>query len=181
MKRYIFFSLFQFKEKWTRTSSDKLTGTFNSNASKYRTIINTARDADKVVRDKFETHKEFIELLAKGSNNMENSLPASANSVKSSPSVNQLKQLCEEVETLKAERQAIEAEIKATNPDMKSLFLNSLHNEGTINEQELSMDTLNRAFGSLIQQVLGYLSLASKVGKKKCLKNGLTWLKINFL
>ena len=103
----------QFKEKWTRTSSDKLTGSFNSNAQKYRTIINNARDADKVVRDKFDTHREYIELLAQGSNNMESKIPASASSmISNSPSVAKLKELCETVETLKAERQVIEAEIK---------------------------------------------------------------------
>ena len=56
----------QFKEKWTRTSSDKLTSSFDTNAQKYRTIINNAKDADKVVQEKFETHKEYIELLAQG-------------------------------------------------------------------------------------------------------------------
>ena len=54
----------QFKEKWTRTSSDKLTGSFNTNSQKYRTIINNAKDADKVVRDKFDSHSEYINLLA---------------------------------------------------------------------------------------------------------------------
>ena len=144
----------QFKEKWTRTSSDKLTGSFNSNAQKYRTIINNARDADKVVRDKFDNHREFIELLAQGSNNMESKMPASAGSkIGNSPSVAKLKQLCEDVETLKAERQVVEAEIKGTNPDMKNIFLKVHAQDGAINEEELSRETLNRAFSSLIDQV----------------------------
>ena len=149
----------QFKEKWTRTSSDKLTGTFDANASKYRTIINNATDADKVVRDKFESHKACIEMLAKGSNVLEGQLPASqGNSVKNSPVVEKLKQLCEDVETIKAERTVIESEIKNTNPNMRQVFLNA-NAKGSFSEAEMSTATLDGAFMSLIDQVSSFQNL----------------------
>jgi len=143
----------QFKEKWTRTSSDKLNGTFKSNAQKYRTIINNATDADKVVRDKFETHRSFIEMLANGSNAMESQLPDASGQVKQTPVVEKLRKFCEDMETLKAERQAIEAEIKEKNVDMKQIFLNANASGGSINESEMSTETLNGAFRNLIDQV----------------------------
>ena len=87
----------QFKDKWTRTASDKLTSGFEGNAQKYRTIINNAKDADKVVKEKFENHREFIGLLAQGANNMEANLPAGSNQVKSGPTATKLKSLCEDI------------------------------------------------------------------------------------
>jgi len=117
--------------------------------------LRTCVAADKVVRDKFDSHNEYISLLAQGSNNMESKMPGASGSTdnSNSPNATKLKALCESVETLKAERQAIEAEIKGTNPDMKNVFLNTHGQEGVINEEEMSKDTLNRAFSGLIDQV----------------------------
>ncbi len=40
----------QLKEKWTRTSSDKLNSTFKASAARYRETINNALAADNVVK-----------------------------------------------------------------------------------------------------------------------------------
>ena len=41
----------QYKDKWSRTPSGQLTGTFNTNAAKYRTIINNAKSASGCIID----------------------------------------------------------------------------------------------------------------------------------
>lgn len=88
----------QFKEKWTRTPSDKLTATFSSNAARYRQIINNAVQADKVVRDKFDTHKHFMELLSAGPSSIEAALPSgTSGNISDTSAVTSLRQLMEEV------------------------------------------------------------------------------------
>lgn len=54
----------QFKERWTRTPSTKLTESIRSEASKYRTIINNAINSDAVVKERFAKHREGIRLLS---------------------------------------------------------------------------------------------------------------------
>lgn len=48
----------QFGARWTRTPSENLTQMFVSKASKYKQIIENAVQADSVVRQKYETHRE---------------------------------------------------------------------------------------------------------------------------
>lgn len=89
----------QFKEKWTRTPSDKLTEMFRTNLSKYREIINNAIQADKVVREKFDVHRQGMEILSRGPSAVESALPSAggSDSVTDTSAVMTLRSLMEEV------------------------------------------------------------------------------------
>lgn len=144
----------QFKERWTRTPSEKLTDMFRTNADKYRQIINNAVQADKTVREKFESHKLGMELLSKSPGELQSAVPTGPGSVVGdSSAVQTLRNLMEEVETIKAERDAIESDLKSATLDMKEQFLSSLANDGGINEPAMSMESLGTIFGPLQKQV----------------------------
>lgn len=72
----------QLKDKWTRTPSDKLNGTFKTNAARYREIINNALNADAVVRGKFEAHAKAIEILSGGEAALAHYLPKDGSGAK---------------------------------------------------------------------------------------------------
>lgn len=146
----------QFRERWTRMPSEKLTETFRANMAKYREIINNAMQADKVVREKFDTHRRGMELLSKGPADMQAAVPSAGpggNSIQNSSAVHQLRKLMEDVETIKAERDTIEHELKSATVDMKSTFLSALAQDGAVNEQVMSIESLGRVFGPLQSQV----------------------------
>merc|ERR550517_166209 len=82
---------------------------------------------------------------------LEQSLPQGAGGAGGNTTT-RLKELMEEVETLRAERAATEAELKSTNPDMKTVFLQAAAN-GTMNEPLISSQTLGKTYGSLQKQV----------------------------
>lgn len=87
----------QFKERWTRTPSEKLTEMFRSNSAKYRQLLNNAIEADKVIREKFDSHKQGMELLSNGSGAIENALPSgNCGNVENCSAVGTLRQLMEE-------------------------------------------------------------------------------------
>ena len=142
----------QFKERWTRIPSARLTEQFTVNLRKYREIINNAVTADKVVREKYENQKEGMEILSSTEGDLINAVPAGS-AVQESNIVAKLRKLMEDVETLKAERDVIESELKSATTDMKTTFLSALAKDGAIDEPNLSVESIGKTYGPLQKQV----------------------------
>lgn len=143
----------QFKERWTRTSSDKLNEMFRTSAGKYREIINNAISADKVVRQKFEDNSRGIDLLSKSPQELHQAIPAGAGCVSNSPAVAKLRTLMEAVETIKVERDVIEAELKSATVDMKDQFLHALAQDGAIDPNNV-VSHVGKSLSPLQKQVV---------------------------
>lgn len=148
----------QFKERWTRTPSEKLTELFRTSASKYREIINNAIAADKLVRQKFETNSNGMEMLSKSTDELHQSIPVGNGCVSNSAAVIKLRELMETVETIKVERDVIESEFKSATVDMKDQFLQALAQDGAINEPALSVASIGKTLAPLQSQVQESLS-----------------------
>ncbi|XP_055384800.1 programmed cell death 6-interacting protein isoform X2 [Condylostylus longicornis] len=144
----------QFKDKWTRIPSEKLTEMFRSNTKKYREVINNAVEADKIVRQKFEKHVKGIELLSMSGEQISESIPSGTGSINTnSTTVQKLRSLMESVETIKAERDVIESELKSATVNMKEQFLKALAQDGAINEPAISISEIGKALSPLQSQV----------------------------
>ncbi|KAL6268421.1 hypothetical protein P5V15_001557 [Pogonomyrmex californicus] len=142
----------QFKERWKRTPSARLTEQFTSNLQKYREIINNAVSADKVVREKYESHKEGIEILSLDEEELARAIPQGS-ALQESNVVIQLRKLMEDVATLKSVRDTIENEFKFAANDMKTTFLSALAKDGAIDEPNISVESLGKCYGPLQKQV----------------------------
>ena len=145
----------QFKERWTRTPSTKLNTFWKDNISKYRTIIQNAMDADNKVRVKVKQHRDKIHLLCSSESEISKSLPSGSGSVNfDSPPVRRLRDLMNQVEAIKNEREVIESELKTTPfTEMKMKFLSALAKDGAINEAALSAESIGEIYGPLRKQV----------------------------
>ncbi|XP_014470359.1 PREDICTED: programmed cell death 6-interacting protein [Dinoponera quadriceps] len=142
----------QFKERWKRIPSARLTEQFSVNLQKYHEIINNAVNADKVVREKYEKNKEGMEILSLDEDELTRAVPQGS-AVQESNVVMQLRKLMDDVGTLKAERDAIESEFKSATNDMKSTFLSALAKDVAIDEPNLSVEGLGKCYGPLQKQV----------------------------
>lgn len=146
----------QFKDKWTRTPSSKLNESFLATAAKYREIINNAVQADQVVQGKFEANKRGMEILSGSQAEVEQAVQkegGGCGAVGNSACVQRLRQLMEQVETCKAERDVIESELKSATVNMRDQFMAALAQDGAINEAALSVPEIGRRLQPLQAQV----------------------------
>ncbi|CAH1241324.1 PDCD6IP [Branchiostoma lanceolatum] len=148
-----------FKERWTRTASAQLYSPLRAEGGKYQSILDNAIHADTIVREKYNKHAENITLLCKPED-LTGMIPSSspAAALQNSKCVTDLRQLMEEVETIKAERDVIESEIKEAKTDISSKFLTALAQDGVVNEESLSVGELDRMFSPLQKQVTDSVS-----------------------
>lgn len=146
----------QFKERWSRTPSVKLTEAFTSNIAKYRQILANASNADNVVKGKFESHRRGIELLSRPEGELETAVPSASQSAADnsrSPAAAQLRLLMSQVNALKSEREVLEHELKNATIDMKQQFLGALAQDGAINEPAVSVEKLGQVYGPLQKRI----------------------------
>ncbi|KYN03560.1 Programmed cell death 6-interacting protein [Cyphomyrmex costatus] len=105
-----------------------------------------------VVREKFESHKEGIEILSMDEDELARAIPQGS-ALQESNAVIKLRKLMEDVTTLKTARDTIENEIKFAANDMKTTFLSALAKDGAIDEPNISVESLGKCYGPLQKQV----------------------------
>lgn len=115
-------------------------------------------EADNKVRQKFELHRQKIQLLSSGSeSDINRAIPAgtqAGTSVRDSNCFRQLHKLMDDVEAIKNEREVIESELRnASFSEMKNKFLAALVQDGAINELALSTESLGEVYGPLQKQI----------------------------
>ncbi|ULU01765.1 hypothetical protein L3Y34_001811 [Caenorhabditis briggsae] len=144
----------QLGTKWSRMSSDQLTGPLVTEIGKYRGILHTASNADKMVREKFEAHRQGIELLSKNETELRSSIPGqTAHATGETDTVRRLRQLMTEWSEVTTDRELLEKELKNTNCDIANDFLKALAENQLINEEHISKEKIAQLFGDLKRRV----------------------------
>lgn len=143
----------QFKEKWSRTPSNKLNQTWKDHINKYRNILQNAIEADNKVKIKYNSNKEKMKLLSNSSDNaLARAIPTdqSSGAKVDESSVSKLKQLMSQVDSLKKEREGLESTLKNVEfEELKVKFMKSMSLHSDVNEASLSAETMGQFYGDL--------------------------------
>lgn len=139
------------KDKWTRTASSVLNKAWKDYVDKYRNIIRNAMAADDKVKEKFRNHEREIALLSSDSKeSIASAIPSGyqGHNYSNAPCVQRLKQLMQEVVSLKNQREELEGKFK--NPDFGSLkdkFIEACNNDLSFNDTAMIAEALGNVFG----------------------------------
>nr|XP_056713432.1 programmed cell death 6-interacting protein isoform X1 [Euleptes europaea] len=145
----------KFKERWQRTPSNDLYRPLRAEGANYCNILDKAVQADKQVKERYQTHRETISLLCKPEQELNTAIPSAnpAKTMQGSEVVNVLKSLLASLDEVKREREGLENDLKSVNFDMTSKFLTALAQDGAVNEEAISVTELDRVYGSLTHKV----------------------------
>uniref|UniRef100_F7BW97 Programmed cell death 6-interacting protein n=1 Tax=Monodelphis domestica TaxID=13616 RepID=F7BW97_MONDO len=145
----------KFKERWQRTPSNELYKPLRAEGANFQGVLDKAIQADGQVRERYHSHRDTIALLCKPEPELNAAIPSAnpARTLQGSEVVNVLKSLLSGLDDVKAERERLESDLKATPFDMRSKFLAALAQDGAIHEEALCVTELDRVYGGLTGKV----------------------------
>ncbi|XP_027205732.2 programmed cell death 6-interacting protein-like protein AliX [Dermatophagoides pteronyssinus] len=146
----------QFKDKWTRTQSNKLNQTWRSHIAKYRSIIEKAVEADKKLKGNYDMNIEKIRLLSSPSNALASAIPSnqSGGSSIDDSAVQALRQLMLQVDSLKRERESLENDLKNIEfEELRKQFMSYLNVNAGVDETTVAAEVIGNAYNELQKKV----------------------------
>uniref|UniRef100_A0A1W7RIJ2 Programmed cell death 6-interacting protein n=1 Tax=Agkistrodon contortrix contortrix TaxID=8713 RepID=A0A1W7RIJ2_AGKCO len=145
----------KFKERWQRTPSNDLYKSLRTEGTNYRNVLDKAVQADKQVKERYQSHRDTISLLCKSEQELNAAIPSAnpAKTIQGSEVVNILKSLLASLDEVKKQREQLENDLKSVNFDMTSKFLTALAQDGALNEEAISVTELDNLYGGLTHKV----------------------------
>ncbi|XP_026574496.1 programmed cell death 6-interacting protein isoform X3 [Pseudonaja textilis] len=145
----------KFKERWQRTSSNDLYKSLRAEGTNFRNVLDKAVQADKQVKERYQSHRDTISLLCKSEQELNAAIPSAnpAKTIQGSEVVNVLKSLLASLDEVKKQREQLENDLKSVSFDMTSKFLTALAQDGALNEEAISVTELDNLYGGLTHKV----------------------------
>merc|ERR1711892_810565 len=145
----------RFGASWTRKPSGELTKTLRAELNKYEMILGKAMAADETVRQKLDTHQPSLLLMSGTDEQLAAAVPSGSISavLSGNPIVRELTTLCEQAETMKAERDVIESELRNGQSNMTQQFLTALAQDGALDTETMVGGEMINLYGDLTAQI----------------------------